>query len=71
MFGTSDEREWDVYNDEEPTEIHHKDCDETPESWPTGDANRNVVENPDQYAQEGETFDTSCSCLDPVLGDDR
>lgn len=65
------DREFAVYANEEPTEIHHEDCDDQPGTWHTGDANREVVEAPEQYAAEGETFDTSCSCLDPVLGADR
>lgn len=63
--------DWDVFADESPTQIHHKDCRDTPESYPTGDANATAVHNPDRYAQEGETFDRSCSCLDPLLGEDR
>lgn len=62
---------WDVYADEEPAEIHHKDCEDTPESCPTGDATAEVVHDPDSYAKDGETFDVSCSCLDPELGSNR
>jgi hypothetical protein len=61
----------DVFGDESPTEMHHKDCPDTPDSYPTGDANAVAVQHPEQYAQEGETFDRSCSCLDPLLGSDR
>lgn len=64
-------REFDIYADEYPTQIHHQECDETPESTSTGDATAAVVHDPEYYAQEGETFDVSCSCLDPILGDNR
>jgi len=64
-------QEWDVYADEEPTEIHHESCEAAPDSWPTGDASAEVVHAPDTYAREGETFDVSCECLDPLLGSDR
>ena len=63
--------DWDIYADEAPTQIHHKDCRQTPESCATGDAKAVVVTDPEHYAQEGETFDTSCTCLDPLLGSDR
>lgn len=63
--------DWDVFADESPTEIHHKDCPNTPDSYPTGDANAVAVRNPDEYAQDGEEFDRSCSCLDPLLGSER
>jgi len=62
---------WDVFGNESPTELHHKDCDRTPDSHPTGDAKAVAVEHPEQYAEEGETFDTSCQCLDPLLGSER
>lgn len=63
--------DWDIFADESPTEIHHKDCRQTPDSYPTGDAKDVAVERPEQYAREGESFDRSCSCLDPLLGSDR
>lgn len=63
--------DWDVFADESPTQIHHKDCRDTPESYPTGDATAEAVIDPEPYAKEGESFDTSCSCLDPLLDSDR
>lgn len=64
----SRKHQWDIFSREEPTEIHHKSCEETPESYPTGDATEGVVLEPEAYAREGEEFDTSCECLSPVLG---
>lgn len=61
---------WDVYADEAPTEIHHEDCGETPESFPTGDATAAAVADIEQYADGEEEFDRSCDCLDSVMGVD-
>lgn len=60
--------DWDVYGEESPTQIHHQDCQDTPDSYRTGDANAVAVRDPDTYAEDGETFDVSCTCLDPLLG---
>ncbi|GGO03755.1 hypothetical protein [Haloarcula pellucida] len=66
------DHEWDVFADESPTEIHHEDCQQTPASYPTGDANETGVINAPQHAvDDDERFDRSCECLDPLLGDDR
>lgn len=62
---------YDIYADESPTEVHTQDCDDTPESYPTGDVNAEVVHDPERFAAEGEEIDVSCSCLDDVLGRDR
>lgn len=58
----------DVYSDETPTELHHQDCDDTPDSYPSGDATWDVARDPDHYAVDGETMDVSCECLDDGLG---
>ena len=63
--------DWDVFAGESPTEIHHQDCTQTPASHPTGDANAVAVRDPETYAEGDEEFDVSCSCLDPLLGEDR
>lgn len=64
--------DWDVFGEESPTEIHHKDCRDTPESYHTGDANATgVIDAPEYAVDEDEKFDRSCECLDPLLGSDR
>lgn len=65
------DHDFDVFADEEPTEIHTGDCDATPASVPTGDATVNVVLSPDRYAADSEQFNTECACLDDVLGRER
>jgi hypothetical protein len=59
-----------IYANESPTEIHHEDCTDTPDSWHTGDATEGFVLDPGAHADGAEEFDRSCSCLDPVLGRD-
>jgi len=63
--------DWEIFADESPTEIHHQDCRDTLDSYPTGDATEAAVIDAEEHAKEGETFDRSCSCLDPILGSDR
>lgn len=63
-------RNWDVFGDVSPTEIHHEDCEDTP-AYATGDATESAVLDAPEYAQDGETFDRSCECLDPILDEDR
>jgi hypothetical protein len=64
-------RNWDIFASESPTEIHHKNCSDTPESHHTGDATENVILEPRIHAKEEEEFDLSCNCLDPILGDNQ
>jgi hypothetical protein len=64
-------RRWDVYANQQPTEIHTEDCESAPTSMPTGDATENVLHRPDDYSTDGETISVSCGCLNDVLGEDR
>lgn len=67
MVGTS--HDYNVFGDEEPTETHHKDCENEPESYPTGDSTETgVIDAPQHAVDEDEKFDRSCSCLDSIMG---
>lgn len=58
--------DWRLFENEETTEIHHKDCPECEDRIHTGDASAVGVESaPD------DEFDKSCKCLDPLLGSER
>lgn len=71
MSATATEHAFDVYAEETPTEIHHRDCERTPESHRTGDCRAHVVQRPENYELGGERICTCCPCLDPILGSDR
>lgn len=56
--------DWDIFGNETPTEIHHKDCENAPDSHPTGGAAAALV-------LAFEDVDRSCSCLTPLFDSDR
>lgn len=58
--------DWYIYGDGEPAEIHHKDCPEGGDDY-TGDSNAVGVTK----SEDDDDYDTSCTCLDPLLGSDR
>lgn len=60
------EHPYDEYGAEEPFEVHHRDCDDTPDEPIAGDMSAAGVEN----AADGQydvDFDLSCGCLDGLL----
>lgn len=65
--------DWELYADEDLTEVHHHDCLNTPDSEPTGDANAAGIQSVAKNGFVGphEIADLTCECLDPILGTDR
>jgi DNA-directed RNA polymerase subunit RPC12/RpoP len=60
--------DWDLFDlEDEQVEIHHQDCTFAPDEPNTGDANSEGVTD----AQHRDEYDTSCRCLDPLLGKER
>lgn len=60
--------DWDLFSDGDGlTEIHHKGCPERDHFEASGDANATGVID----SEPMDEYDTSCGCLDPLLGGDR
>lgn len=59
--------QYEIYADETPTEVHAEDCEDTPESWPTGDANERFIQSPDGWMDDDERLCRCCPCLDDIL----